>query len=322
LVRLHHCCYFFSSEIPAFVAGFVVVRKENPMASFHTISNVLWLSQPVLAGVVAVSLWRQKLHKEFPFFMAYLLAQMATVAVLFPVYNFASDHFFYHYWYFLNWGANIIAILLGFRVLYEIFLDVFKPFRAINDLGTVLFRWGALVMLLVGVVVAASAKTDLPVIEQVLVAIQRCVRLAQMGLVLFLLSFASHLGIHWRHRSFGLALGFGFFAFTELIVYALFLDGRGYILQSTATIVNMLAYDSTILIWLTYCWMKSPVTVVESARLKTQRWDRSLSEIQHPEPAESLIPMFEDMVERALARSSPAMPQKPAPFIERAVAGK
>jgi hypothetical protein len=292
------------------------------MASFLTISNVLWAAQPVLEGAVVFSLWRRKLHKEFPVFTAYLLTQMATVIVLFPVYNFASDHFFYRYWFYLNWAASLIEFPLGFKVLHEIFMDVFRPFPAMKDLGTVLFRWGALVMLLVGVVVAASAKADLPVIEQVVVAVQRCVRLSQIGLVLFLLSFTSHLGLHWRHRSFGLALGFGFFAFAELIVYALFFDGKGYILQTTATFVNILAFDVTILTWLTYCWMKSPAVMMESARLKTKRWDRSLSEIQHPEPAESLIPMFEDMVERALARSAPAMPREAPELVGRAVAGK
>src|SRR6266700_3768806 len=180
------------------------------MASFLTITNVLWAAQPVLEGAVAFSLWRRKLHKEFPFFMAYLLAQMALVIVLFPVYNFASDRFFYRYWCYLNWLASIVGFSLGFKVLHEIFMDVFRPYHAMKDLGTVLFRWGALVMLLVGVVVAASAKADtLPVMEQAVVAVQRCVRLAQMGLVLFLLSLASHLGIRWRHRSFGWAVGFG-----------------------------------------------------------------------------------------------------------------
>ncbi len=290
------------------------------MASFLTISNVLWASQPVLEGAVAFSLWRRKLHKEFPFFMAYLLAQMALVIVLFPVYNFASDHFFYRYWSYLNWAASIIGFSLGFKVLHEIFMDVFRPYYAMKDLGTVLFRWGALVMLLVGVVVAASTRADLPLIDQALVSVQRCVRLAQMGLVLFLLSFASHLGIRWKHRSFGLALGFGFFATTELILYAVLLNGRGYISDSAATIASMMAYELSILIWFTYSWMPRPVVIAASTRLRTQRWDRSLSEIQNPEPADSLIPMFESMVERALARSTPVLSKETAPLAERSTA--
>jgi hypothetical protein len=106
-------------------------------------------------------------------------------------------------------------------------------------------------------------------------------------------------------------------------VYALFFEGRGYILQTTATVLNILAYEVTILVWLTYCWIKVPETVMaESARLKTQRWNRSLGEVQHPESAESLIPMFEDMVERALARSVPTVSKDAVPLAVRAVAGK
>ncbi len=292
------------------------------MASFLTMSNVLWASQPILQGAVVLSLWRKKLHKEFPVFMTYLLAQILTVTILLPVYNFASDHFYFHYWVFLNWAASLVGFSMGFKVLHEIFMDVFRPFYAMKDLGTVLFRWGALVMLLVGVVVAASARADLPLVDQALVAVQRCVRLTQVGMVLFLLSFGSHLGIRWRDRSFGLALGFGFFASTELIVYALLLNGREYISQNGGTIAVMIAYDLSILIWLTYCWTPSPLAVATSTKLKTLRWDRSLNEIQNPETDDSLIPMFESMVERALARSSPVLSEEVPTLAKQSASGR
>lgn len=290
------------------------------MASYFTFPNVLWASQPILQSAVLFSLWRKKLHREFPVFVTYLVAQILVVATLFPVYNFASNRFYANYWSFLNWAASFLGFSLGFMVLREIFMDVFRPYYGIKDLGTILFRWGALVMLLVGVVVAASTRVDIPLVDQALVAVQRCVRLAQMGMVLFLISFASHLGIQWRHRSFGLALGFGFFATTELVLYALMLNGRGLLSPEAATLANMLAYEASILIWLSYCWMSSPLAVPVSTRLKTQRWDRSLNEIQSPQTADSLIPMFEDMVERALARSPGPAPGSPA-FEKRTPAG-
>lgn len=291
------------------------------MASLLNLSNVLWAAQPVLQGAVVLSMWRKKLHKEFPVFLAYLLAQILITAVLFPVYNFASDHFYNRYFAFLSWGATLLGFTLGFKVLQEIFMDVFRPYYAMKDLGTVLFRWGALVMLLVGVVVAASTRVDIPLIDQALVAVQRCVRLAQMGMVLFLISFASHLGIRWKHRSFGLALGFGFFATTELVLYALVLNGRGVISPDAASTANMTAYIVSILIWLTYCWMASPVVIATSTRLKAQRWDRSLSEVQTQQPADSLIPMFESMVERALARA-PSVPPDPSSLEKASGAGR
>src|SRR5581483_5402721 len=51
-----------------------------------------------------------------------------------------------------------------------------------------------------------------------------------------------------------------------------------------------------------------------------QRWDMSLSELTHPVPAESLLPMFDAMVDRALSRSENNTPatenHQPHPPVE------
>ena len=65
----------------------------------------------------------------------------------------------------------------------------------------------------------------------------------------------------------------------------------------------MAAYNSTLLIWLGYTLAKSPARDAASTLLRPQRWEQSLSDIQHPLPADSLIPMFEGMVDRALSRT-------------------
>ena len=104
-------------------------------------------------------------------------------------------------------------------------------------------------------------------------------------------------------------------ACSELLVYAVLLNGRGLISPGAASLTNMMAYNVSILIWFCYCWMKAPEAVPESTRLRTQRWDRSLGELQAGQTQESLIPMFEDMVERALARNAPA--QEPSANIKR-----
>jgi len=47
-------------------------------------------------------------------------------------------------------------VVLGFKVIHEVFLDVFRPYHTLRDLGSVLFKWAGLVMLMVACVVAAS----------------------------------------------------------------------------------------------------------------------------------------------------------------------
>ncbi|MGB6026245.1 MAG: hypothetical protein WBG40_13705, partial [Candidatus Sulfotelmatobacter sp.] len=63
------------------------------------------------------------------------------------------------------------------------------------------------------------------------------------------------------------------------------------------------AYNAALFIWLGYTLAKSPARDAASTLLRPQRWEQSLSDIQHPLPADSLIPMFEGMVDRALSRT-------------------
>ena len=61
--------------------------------------------------------------------------------------------FFYSYW-----ATTAVSVVLGFKVIHEVFLDVFRPYHTLRDLGSVLFRWAGLVMLMVAGVVAASTQ--------------------------------------------------------------------------------------------------------------------------------------------------------------------
>src|SRR5215510_8847919 len=151
-------------------------------------------------------MFSRKLHRKFPVFFLYLLAQIVIFTILFPTYASGSyERFFYAYWV-----SAVVSLALGFKVIHEIFLDVFQPYHTLKDLGSVLFKWAGLVMLLVaGVVAAASpASNQVPIVQAVL-TVQRCVRVIQCGLVLFLLVFSRYLGVSWKQQSFGIALGFG-----------------------------------------------------------------------------------------------------------------
>ena len=265
----------------------------------------LWMAHPVLQTVIALAMFRRGQHRYFKYFFAYIVTQILTFVVVFPAYLYNHSACFY-----LSWFSTAISVALGFQVIHEAFLDVFKPFHTLRDLGTVLFKWAGLVMLLVaGVVSVSSNSSDTVPWVQAIMTTQRCVRIIQVGMVLFLLFFARYLGVSRRQHSFGIALGFGTFALVELTLIA---SWAGYDLGEVAMgLINMAAYDFTLLIWLAYTLAKSPVRDAGSILLRPQRWEQSLSDIHHPLPADSLIPMFEGMVDRALSRTqaSPTLPQ-------------
>jgi hypothetical protein len=294
------------------------------------IQLALWIAHPVLElSLAAVMFWR-RLHRTFPIFFAYIVFQVVNFLILFPIYRSgAIMPYFYAYWI-----SAAVSLAIGFKVIHEIFLDVFRPYHTLKDLGTVLFKWAALVMLLVAVVVAAASPggSDTPLEQSVIIG-QRCVRVIQCGLILFLLVFSKYLGVSWRQHSFGIALGFGGFASVELLGLALFSGGQ--IQPPALSLMNTTAYTLAILVWIGYASWKTAARKEVSTLLMSLRWDQGLSDLRHPVTEDSLIPMFERMVDRAFShtprdgeggeievqrtvKKMPA-PQKPPAFSPRAL---
>jgi hypothetical protein len=268
----------------------------NP--KFQFASYALWIAHPVLQALVAAAMVRRKLHRKFPVFFGYILFQIVTFPILFFIYRTGS--YALHFYVFWTWFAIMLAV--GFKVIHEVFLDVFRPYHTLKDLGTVLFKWAALVMLLVAGVVAAASPSGQDPLVQAVMTVQRCVRVTQCGLILFLIVFSRYLGVSRRQHSFGIALGFGGFASVELVLLAF--RAASYIDETRMNLANMAAYNCAIVVWFGYMLAKGVAREAPSNLLTSQRWEQSLAELQRPASADSLIPMFEGMVDRAFSRST------------------
>jgi hypothetical protein len=277
-------------------------------ARITTLYYALWFAHPVLQLCIAALMLHRGQHRRFKYFFGYIITQLISFAAVFPTfwYHHGGAAFLYLYWF-----CEAGTAAFGFGVIYEVFVDVFSSFHTLRDLGTVLFKWAGLVMLLVAGVVSISTNSSLmPPWMQAILTTQRCVRIIQVGMILFLLFFARYLGVSRRQQSFGIALGFGAFAVVELTLLSSLVGNH--LANPWMSIVNMTAYNSSLILWFSYLAVKSPARDAASTLLQTQRWEHSLSDIQHqPLPANSLIPMFEGMVDRALSRTQPEL--HPAP---------
>ncbi len=264
----------------------------------QTVVFCLWGVQPILQSVVAAIFWRRKLHRQFPAFFLFLLVQVANFSVLFPLWLTGHRNLYFGPF----WLGEAVNAVLGFKVIHEIFLDVFRPYHTLKDLGTLLFKWAGVVMLLVAVVVAFSNSFNQNPVVHALTTLQFSIRVVQLGLILFLLLFSRFLGVSRKQVAFGISLGFGLFAGVELMLMAL--SSGGFVTHDNFNLVNMLAYNLAIFVWLAYSFSRQAVRAVAVNRLQTQRWEQGLADLQHPVSSDSLIPMFESVVERALSRSS------------------
>jgi hypothetical protein len=260
-----------------------------------TIQLVLWVSQPIPEAARAYVMFRRKLHQDFPTFFFFQVVQIAFFVVEFSLNRWGS----YAAYFYTYWSFAAINLGLAFKIIHEVFLDVFRPYHALKDLGSALFKWTSVVMLLVSVVlVSLRPGWQDPLAETVLIT-QRCVRIIQCGMFFFLLAFCKSLGVSWRRQSFGIILGFGVFAVSELLTVALF--SGSHINIARLNVVNMTAYDLSLGLWLGYSLLNR--REVSAPILVPQRWDEALMDIQPRRTSESLIPMFEHMVDRALSKA-------------------
>ena len=210
----------------------------------------LWLCGPLLQVLVLIFMVKRKLRTEFPMFFTYTLFQILSVAVLFTVYHSAPDAYFHAYWV-----SATLGILLGFAVLHEVFSYAIKPYVGLRDLGNKLFRWAAFLLLLVGSLVAVSSSgMSAKGVILAIVNVERTVRLMQCGLLLFVVVHSSYLGLTWKNFVCGIALGFGLFAASDLVLYSLRAQLGGN-WNNTLSLITSLVYNLSVLTWLGYSMM-------------------------------------------------------------------
>jgi hypothetical protein len=259
------------------------------------VDYVLWCLTPILMSVTAVFLYRRRLQKQFPYFFNYVIFQILSFLVEFPLRNWPN-------YYYVYWTVQALSVVVSFAVLLEIFRSAFRPYEALRDLSVILFRWCALVVLLLGGMWAITSwrENQIDNITNAIYLVDRSVRLMQCGLVLFLLLFSEYLGIRRRNLLFGIAVGFGFFAAVNMLVMTA-LSHHSYFSKSTLSRINGIAYVISTLIWLAYAALPSTVRGgAKQVAEATQKWDQALDDARNAAPVTSLLDSMDQTVERLL----------------------
>jgi hypothetical protein len=168
----------------------------------------------LMQSAVMVLMVRRKLRAAYPFFYTFLALNTISVAIGMVVFSYAPNQYAAVYW-----TGSTIVMLLGFGVLYEVFVNLLKPYSALIDLGKMLFVWAAVFLLLAGFLTALV--TSGPKSSRLMMAcelIDRCVHLMQCGMLLLLVLFEKRLNLSWRNSGMCVAAGVGLRAALDLSV--------------------------------------------------------------------------------------------------------
>jgi hypothetical protein len=260
------------------------------------IDYVLWFAGPVLQFGVLLAMYKRGLHREYPYFFNYTVLQVLIEPILFVIERHSYPMYYWGYYV-----SVALSALVSFAVLQEIFTDAFRPYEALRDLSLILFRWSALLVLLIGVMwyITTAKSSGVDGLTNGILMVQRSVRMMQCGLVFFLLLFSEYLGISRRHVLFGIALGFGLFASVNML-YATALQHGTFVRVSVLRPINSAVYVVSVLIWLGYTALAPVRTSVALASARSKDWNSALEDARVPPTADSLLDTMDRTVERLL----------------------
>ena len=242
--------------------------------------GALSLTGLVLQGVLVVVLLGRKAWKRYPLFTCYTLSGFIVSTALYFLQQ-RTTVFFYSYWI-----GEAVAIGLGFAVVYEVFKSLFSTHQALLKLAGVIFRWTATALLCLGIVVilvqspgAAHLSKGLLLSKAVLV-LEEATRIVEVGLLMFLFGACAAFGLHWKQAEFGIALGLGMFAAVQLATVAL-RSQIGVQAWQVMNVVSILAFDSSLLVWLGYLLAPERVTSTGEVpkRAQLEQWNQAVMEL-------------------------------------------
>jgi hypothetical protein len=200
---------------------------------------LMWLSLPLLVLLASVMVWR-RLHREFPFFFAYVVVASLVGIVRFIVHKNFPGLYLHVYWW-----SDFIGVLAALLAIYETFLRrIFPGFAAVRFYRYLFPAAGVIIAFLAFLTVQHSADT-----RAAYLATSRVLDFVRSAVIGFFVLVILLMGRQFTGYEFSIAAGFGIQAAVMLANTALRLQthaARSTVLDR----IDSLVFDVCCLIWL------------------------------------------------------------------------
>jgi hypothetical protein len=281
------------------------------MSAMNTAEFLLW-------AALAFLFWRKGLQHRFPAMGYYLALRAFSTPVLYLMLREASQewgrvhHILLGEIYSLGFfGTYLAAVVLLFFICIEVFRSALAAFPGITKLAIVIFRWAAVVSVIVSLSSISFAHIGLHVIADITYGLMRSVSVLELCLLAFLCLSMNALRLTVRDVAFGIALGFGMLSAGDFIVASW--SSRIGSLNDPVQFIYESLILATLAIWMIYCVLPEPVRrpILMPASSTIYRWNEIASALGHTgtrvavqQPANSFfLSDVERVVEKVLARN-------------------
>ncbi len=209
------------------------------------VDYVIWAADFLALLAIVGAMHKRRLRGPYPYFFLYILLQVALNPLLL-LFSTIS----YRLYYYAYYSVLIVSVVASVAVFWDILRNTLAASPGLRDLVALMF-WSSVALVLAAMVLLnVSRGQGTNILADWTLSAVSATRVAQCALILLLFCFRKYLGISLDGMVFGIALGFGLFAATNMLI-----AGVAHVAGSSQAIlsqVNSSTYLASSLIWLIY----------------------------------------------------------------------
>jgi hypothetical protein len=274
------------------------------------------VAEILLWAALAFLFWKKGFQQRFRATGSYLALRAVSGTVLLVVLSLESSkwgesHRLGMVYFFGYFAMYIASAVLLFLICIEVFRSALSSFPGITKLAIVIFRWAAVVSVIVSLTSITYANQGIYVVADISYGLMRSVSVLELCLLAFLCLSMNALRLSPRDMAFGIALGFGMMSTSDFVISSW--------ISHVASANDPVQFLSEALlltalgIWIAYCMLPEPAPkpVLMAANSTIYRWNEIASALGHTgtkvavqQPANSFfLSDVERVVEKVLARN-------------------
>src|ERR1019366_8326694 len=160
-------------------------------------------------------------------------------------------------YFYVYWASYAIEAILGFFIIYSIYNLAVAPLKGLQRLGMLMFRWAAGIAVAIATTMAFGPHvTSTKFIMRAVTQLQQTQSVLTLCMLLFVCMAIRPMGLSYRSKIFGVSLGLGVVAATDLVVAAWFANFKS--MFSLSSIISSGAIILTLVIWTGYFAIPEP----------------------------------------------------------------
>lgn len=230
------------------------------MTSYTVVDVLTFIELASCILALGVMQYRRQLSQYKPLAL-FLLVRVCSVAISLPLLSMAGKqinrHLAYQIYFYVYWSSYALEAILGFCIIYVIYNLAMAPLKGLQRLGMLMFRWAAGIAVAIATTMAFAPNiTSTRFIMKAVTQLQQTQSVLTLCMLLFVCLAIRPMGLTYRSKIFGVSLGLGVVAATDLVAAAWI--SRLHTIYSVSSIVSGCAICLTLLIWIGYFAVPEP----------------------------------------------------------------